>query len=336
MGRLSIAIAAAAWLALGLPARGDPSPASTPSVKLTPAQQREICFPASRFASVRQTQGPGLILWTDSTIDEKMVLTDLIAARNFLEAMLWPPKSASPAPPKEPSPGNATAPANAPSPAVAPGASASGPPAASPVLPPAGEVRPLALAVYARKQDYQELWQRVGRLYNGEFGQIRTAGYSYGLFCATSYAGGDPADARAVLAHEMAHLYLHQNLGLPNDGNWLTEGIAAAVQLRLFPQAGDRAQFARMAQEGRMLPLKRLMDLPNIQSENYWQAATLVETICRHYPGRLPAVISAWNDKLPPLRMVQEVLGGDMEGLTRQWQQDLQPTGLPVSSPPRR
>lgn len=327
MRLMPLAIAAAAP-AFGLPREGNSAaPATTPAVKLTLAQQREICFPSSQFASIRQAQGTGLILWTDSTIDEGMVLADLIAARSFLETMLWPPKSATAAPPREPSPANAGRP---------PASPAAAPTAPGPVASPAGEVRPLALAVYARKQDYLQLWQRVGRLYGGEFAQIRTAGYSYALFCATSYSGGDPTDARSVLVHEMAHVYLFQNLHLANDGNWLTEGIAAAVQLRFFPQAGDRPQFARLAQEGRMLPLKRLMDLPKIESENYWQAATLVETICRRYPGRLPAVITAWNAKLPAARMVQEVLGTDMESLTHQWQQDLQPPGPPVSSSPLR
>ena len=184
--------------------------------------------------------------------------------------------------------------------------------------------RPVALAVYARRGDYLDLWRRVGAHYHGRFGRIETDGYSYRVFCATSYDTPKRFQPRrSVLCHEFTHVWLYQRLGLRNDGNWLTEGIANAVQLHFFPEAGDRRDFARWLDTGRMLPLKRLMDQPRIEPKDYWQAATLVELLARRHRRRLPEVVAAFNRRRSAYRIVTEVLQTDFASLGRQWADDV-------------
>ena len=43
---------------------------------------------------------------------------------------------------------------------------------------------------------------------------------------------------------------LYQNAHLANDGNWLTEGVASLVQMRLYPASADRRQWAELARNG--------------------------------------------------------------------------------------
>ena len=70
---------------------------------------------------------------------------------------------------------------------------------------------------------------------------------------------------------------------------------------------------------GRMLPLKRLMDKARIQPKDYWQAATLVETIAKHHPDDLPAVIAAFNAGRSAYAIVRDVLETDFATLNNHW-----------------
>lgn len=247
------------------------------------AGQRELYFPAKNFPTVRQLESAGVVLWTDADLDEKATLKDLAGAEAHLAKLLATSQPAR-----------------------------------------ATTSRPVGLAVYKDKKDYLALWDRVGKFYGGEFPKIQTQGYSYRVFCATYFESTEKFQPRrAVLAHEYAHVRLYQDFGLPNDSNWLTEGIAAAVQLELFPQAGDRREYARLAAAGKMLPLKRLLDQEKTSVEDYWQAATLVETIHRHYPGKLAGLIAARNRGQSGYELVSKVLGSDFASLQRQWEADL-------------
>jgi len=70
---------------------------------------------------------------------------------------------------------------------------------------------------------------------------------------------------------------------------------------------------------GRMLPLKRLMDQARIRPKDYWQAATLIETLAKHHPGDLPAVIAAFNAGRSAYAIVRDVLETDFPTLAKQW-----------------
>ena len=236
----------------------------------------------------------GVLVWTDGPLVAKNVLPDIRAAAKFLSS-------------------------------IAPARSAASAPASRPARP----GRPVAIAIYGREADYRKLWRRVGAHYGGVIAKVVTDGYSYRVFCATSYGSAKEfaARRRPVVSHEFAHVWLYQSRGLANDGNWLTEGIANAVQLRLFPGSGDRADFARWMRAGRMLPLKRLMDLDRIAGKDYWQAATLVETLLIHHAERLPAVIAAYNKGESANTIVTRALGTDFVTLQARWAEHVRKSG---------
>jgi hypothetical protein len=287
--------AAAAWAVAGAAGEPPSRPATAASpADPSPAEQARICFPRPQSRPVRTGRTDAAAVLTDTDVDFAPLLADLGRAETVLAELVGP----------------------------------------------AGQTgRPVLLAVYARQEDYLALWGRVGRHYGGRFGRIETTGYSYRVFAATTASAGartrpasGPADdrpgrprprlsrrRRAVLAHEFAHVRLYQRLGLPNDGNWLTEGIASAVQLRLHPGAGERAEYLRWLETGRRLPLKRLMDAPRIRPRDYWQAATLVEAIAAERPGGLKRVISAYVEGRPASWIVREVLRTNFPDLEKRW-----------------
>lgn len=222
-----------------------------------------------------------VILWTDAPLDSQALLPQLVASQRYLQELL---------------------PANSP-------AAATGPPS-----------RPIAIAVTRSQADFDRLWLRVAAYYGGSFGRIPTQAYSYRVFCATWF--GDEVQFRqrqSVLCHELAHVWLWERLGLANDGNWLSEGIASAVQLHFHPQAGDRRQYARDVGDGHMLPLKRLMDAPRIEPKDYWQAGTLVEMLLDGHPAALPAVVEAFVRGDSASQIVQDVLHTDFVTLEKRW-----------------
>ncbi len=241
--------------------------------------QRAICFPPPSQAKHKTFQAKGIVLWTDAPIDGREVIARLEAAREYLQSAMEPRRPATARP-----------------------------------------CRPVGVAVYNRTEDYLALWPRVGAHYRGTFGTIRTDGYSCRVFCATSFGSAEEfRRRRPVICHEFAHVWLYQRYGLANDGNWLTEGLANAVQLRIFPDCGDRGDFVRWMEWGRMVPLKRLMDMKRIAPKDYWQAATLVEMLLVRYPDRVPAVVAAYSKGASGYAIAAGVLKTDFHTLTKQW-----------------
>ena len=279
------AAAAATALAAGFAAEPKPPPATLATRRADPTLgiQRDIYFCiAGRQRQEKTFYGSGVRLWTDAPVKGKELAAHLEAVGKHLQAI-------APAPP----------------PATT----------STPGLP-----RPVAVAIYKDAADYRQLWQRVGAWYGGRFGKVETEGFSYRVFCATSYGSAEQfASRRPVVCHEFAHVWLYQNRDLANDGNWLTEGLASAVQLRFFPNAGSRTKFLRWMDAGKMIPLKRLMDLERIATKDYWQAATLVETLLLHYRDSLPAVIAAHNRGDSAYAIVTKTLKTDFVALRKQW-----------------
>ncbi|OPX25202.1 MAG: hypothetical protein B1H04_00485 [Planctomycetales bacterium 4484_123] len=245
-------------------------------------------FPTATPNGAKVYRAAGAVLWTDAAIDAEALLGRFRLVERFLAELL-------PAPRPRPS---------------------SRPVVARRRL----ARRPVVLALYRRRGDYLALWRRVEAYYKGRLGDIATEGFSYRLFGAATCDGTATGRRyQAVLCHEFAHVWLYQNRGLRNDGNWLTEGLANAVQLRFFPECGDRRRFARWLETGRMLPLKRLMDLDRISPKDYWQAATLLELLARRYRSRLPALLKAFNEGRSAYSIVSGVLETDFLTLQHQW-----------------
>ena len=279
-------------LALVASAADTQQPTSQPVIAPDPDVQahKAVCFPPERFPRVATHDFGGVVVWTDLPESPKPLEQELKKMLALLEE--WLPTRTTD-----------TAPAGA-----------------SRATTGQAPARPVCLALYARHKDYQELWPRVGRLYAGQFPEITTQGYSYRVFCATSAEDADAAGAwLGVVCHELAHVWLYQRAGLANDGNWLTEGIATALQMRLFPASADRREFAERLERGRCLPLKRLMDQARIEPKDRWQAGTFVELLLAEHAGKLSAVARAFNAGRSASAVVADVLGTDFQTLDGRW-----------------
>jgi hypothetical protein len=176
--------------------------------------------------------------------------------------------------------------------------------------------------LYARQEEFKSLWRRVGEYYAGRFFGVTAGGYSYRVFCAAYADARDPTAIPPELCHEITHVWLWQRAALPNDGNWLSEGLAMAVQARFFPASINRAEWAARVAAGRYLPLKRLMTTQPIAPENYWQACTLAETLLAQHPKDCPNLVRAVAEGRGPQHVVTEVLRTDWLGLERRWTTD--------------
>jgi hypothetical protein len=279
---------------------GPPGPTSLPADP-DAAGQRKICFPPAEGAKPKTFTAGGTILWTDAPVNGRELLAHLRKVRGYLRSAVATTR-----------PTTASMPAG------------KGP-------------RPVALAIYKTRRDYLRLWKRVGSHYGGRFGAITTEGYSYRVFCATSYDSPKQFRARRpIICHEFAHVWLYQNFRLRNDGNWLTEGLANAAQLHFFPSSGNRADFLRWMEAGKMIPIKRLMSLPRIAPKDYWQAATLAEVLLLRCREKLPAVIRAFNRGDSAYAIVSKVLKTDLVTFERQWADHVRSSARRATSRPAR
>lgn len=274
-----------------LPAQSAPAEPDDPAVEA----QCRMYFPPEGPPATRYLR-PGIILVTDAKPDQAPLLNKLSAAGRLLAA--W------------------TAPAQASSRLAAP---ASRPTAPVPASRPAGP-RPVCLALYKDAPGYERLWIRVLAYYGGgQFATIGPEGFSYRCFCASYVSATAPPLLEGLLVHEFTHVWLYQNARLPNNGNWLTEGIASAMQMRAAPASANRAEFAQWVAEKRYVPLKRVMDQEHLDGKDYWQAAALAEMLAQRR-GVLAKVIAAQREGMSSQRIVADVLRTDWTELTRQWE----------------
>lgn len=266
--------------------------------------QKLICFPPHRFPDIQEICGDACVLWTDVPLEAARSRERLDAAMAVLRAL-----------PLQPLPLPLPVP-------LAPEPTAYAAWTARLAATPAPQPRPIGLALYAAQGPYRDLWYRVGVYYGGRIvGADDAGGYSYRVFCASYADDAAPGALPAELYHELTHVWLWQHIGLPNDGNWLAEGLAACVQERLAPDPTAPADAAERVRTGRFLPLPRLLAQQPVPPDRYWQVRALAETLLAEYPDRLPAVVRAVREGRSAHAIVTDTLGTDWLTLERQWRQ---------------
>lgn len=266
--------------------------------------QKLICFPPHRFPDVQEIRGDGYVLWTDAPLEATRAREQLDATMAVLRAL-----------PLEPVPIPRPVP-------LTPEPMAYAVWTAWLAAAPAPRPRPIGLALYAAQGPYRDLWYRAGVYYGGRIvGADDAGGYSYRVFCATYLDDAAPDALPPELYHELAHVWLWQHVGLPNDGNWLAEGLATCVQERLAPDPAAPADAAERLRTGRFLPLSRLLAQRRVPPDRYWQVRALAETLLAEYPDRLPAVVRAVREGRGAHAIVTDTLGTDWLTLERQWRQ---------------
>lgn len=279
------------WLAAAiLLAVPTTEPASRPVDDPWPSAQRYIYFPPQLFEQMRDIRGRSCVVWTNAArLDDDALRSLLDAACDYLAAL-----------------------------PLRPGLFAATQQATGPATVPAEPI--VVAALYETQEQFRALWPRVGVYYGGRFlGLAEAGGYSYRVFCATYVDAAAPQAGPPELLHEMAHVWLWRRADVPNDGNWLTEALASAVQYRFAPASADRPAWARRLDEGKYVPLKRLMATKPVRPDQYWQVGTLGELLLTAYRDRLPAVIQAVRDGRDVNAIVTESLGTDWLDLERQW-----------------
>lgn len=276
-------------------AAGEPTTTTAPAEAALdpwPEAMRWIYFPPQAFDpnGIARIEGPGWMVYTDSAeLDAEQVARNLQGATDALLAIQ---AIATTAP-------------------------------ATQSTEDAAEPAPIVSAVYARQGDFVALWRRVGIYYGGRFlGLARAGGYSYRVVCA-SYGDADaPGLVPAELTHEFAHVWLWRYLGLANDGNWLAEGLASAIEMRVHPpEPGQWADWAERARAGRYVPLRRLLATRPARTDTYWQLGTLTGMLLEQRPDALPALLDAANRHADPAEVLGEILDTNGSELASRWTQ---------------
>lgn len=194
----------------------------------------------------------------------------------------------------------------------------------APLVPPDEETRRVPrLVVFARDAAYREFAPRLGDCFARVAGPPRSDGYTL-LGIAHAAWSESFATARPVFVHEFVHALLECRALLPNQSEWLQEGLATHVQVLLHPQADLGAIVTRaLADPAAQRSLADLTDGRPIEVRHYWQAMTLVQTLARseRYRARFPELVAALraagSTELAP--HLGTVLGTTFEELEREW-----------------
>jgi len=277
----------AAVLAAGGPSATGPATRPAEVVDPRPVEQRFIYFPPHRFSQLREIRIDGALLLTNAERPGaeaiQAYLKKLTTELNALPLRRRPTTTTSR-------------------------------PASRPAPP------PVVAALYARQDQFKSLWRRVGVYYKGRFFGVGAAGgYSYRVFCATYADERAPDEIPPELSHEFTHVWLWRRAGVPNNGSWLSEGLAMVIQMRMHGDAEARRDWARRVASGRYLPLKRLMTDTPVEHHRYWQACLLVELILADRPDALPAVIQAVRRGRTANHIVTEILATTWPRLEARW-----------------
>lgn len=196
--------------------------------------------------------------------------------------------------------------------------------ALAPLVPPDEETRRVPrLVVFARDGAYREFAPRLGDCYARVASPPRSDGYTL-LGIAHAAWSEEFATARPVFVHEFVHALLECRALLPNQSEWLQEGLANHVQVLLHPQADLAAIVTRaLTDPAAQLGLPELTSGRPIEVRHYWQALTLVQTLAlseryrAHFPELVAALRAAGSTELAP--HLDAVLGTTFEELEREW-----------------
>lgn len=193
-----------------------------------------------------------------------------------------------------------------------------------PLAPAGGDPRRTPrLIVFAGDEAYRAFAPRVAEAFGRVAASPRSDGFT---LLALAHAAGSEAHGsdRPVFVHEFVHSWLECRALLPNQGEWIQEGLANHVQMELHPQPG-LATLMRdaLADPAAAVPLVELTGGGPIGGARYWQAMALVQALLElpRYADRFGKLVAALRDAgstaLSP--HLGPVLATDLEQLERDW-----------------
>jgi hypothetical protein len=185
-----------------------------------------------------------------------------------------------------------------------------------------------AIYVAATRDGYVELVRRHMKHFLASTRDPASDGFTILRRAFSSYDAKKGWD-RPVYVHEATHAALAEALGIASDGNWVQEGMATAVQLRLHPSSARlnraRAFAARAAGEkGPFLPWLDLLSEERPAIPRYAQLSTIFEFLADQHADRLPAIWAAFQSTPGPLndsrlRPLASVLGLRPQEIEAAW-----------------
>ncbi len=183
--------------------------------------------------------------------------------------------------------------------------------------------QPILFVIHRKVEDYRRFPPRFGAKMNSTVAAPTSNGLTFGVISCSSWDERQ-GTIRSVYTHEFVHGLLTSRGGLGNHGEWLQEGLASWVQLRVHPQVNLGEIVTKgLANPAWHLPLPELTSGKKIPTDRYWQAATLVECLMKHelfaprFPELLKAIRASGSSNLEP--HLAGILKTDWDRLTGDW-----------------
>lgn len=190
---------------------------------------------------------------------------------------------------------------------------------------------PPTLLIFATRQQYLAFVPRLAHKLNSGSPQFDSGGFTLQSI-GTSFWDWhkDFGPLRPVYFHEYVHSYLGRTALLPDNSNWLQEGIANFYQNELFPQENlpNTKDLRDIIIEGlddqnKRDPLIKLASGKGINGNQYWQVLTLVRFLMesRKYGTRWEQLFKAFakNGSTDLRPLLRDVLKVSPEQFEREW-----------------
>lgn len=179
--------------------------------------------------------------------------------------------------------------------------------------------------LFATRERYAEFVPRLGEHFGATVGAPKADGFSvFGM----GMGWFDPKQGwdRPVFVHEALHGAVHRLLGVASNGNWIQEGLAAAVQSRLHPASLDRSKLAASFAKrgGWLVPWEKAFAEPRAPLGRYPQLLSVMDFLAEEHREGLAKAWDAVRALKKPLNetapaAIAAALGTDAATLEERW-----------------
>jgi len=179
--------------------------------------------------------------------------------------------------------------------------------------------------LFATRDEYAEFVPRLGEHFGATVTAPKADGYSIFGMGMSSFDANQGWD-RPVLVHEGLHGAIHRLLGVANNSNWVQEGLAAAVQVRLHPSSMDRKKLADSFSKrgGWLVPWAQCFAEPGAVLSRYPQYLSVMDFLADRHAADLPKVWDEIRALREPMHSaapdaIAKALGTDAAKLEEEW-----------------
>jgi hypothetical protein len=179
--------------------------------------------------------------------------------------------------------------------------------------------------LFATRDEYAEFVPRLGEHFGATVTPPKADGYSiFGM--GMGWFDAKQGWNRPVFVHEGLHGAIHRLLGVANNSNWVQEGLASAVQVRLHPSSVDRKKLADSFAKrgGWLIPWAQCFAEPGALLSRYPQYLSVMDFLADQHAADLPKVWDAIRALREPMHKaapaaIATALGTDAAKLEEEW-----------------